>query len=213
MPLYDAENTRWPSATPCRRILIPLFIWERTEWEMPGNKHPAPLQSWQDGERGQLPSGQAQTPSPSTIPIKPHDKDMKPLSFPLCEQPSQPSSPTPEPLSANPHIWLSWNPAVPEQLITPTKGTEGLPKKPLPSRPAQWVDEDVHIGGWQCTCEFCTPVPRHTHQEELHMCVWLWYGWQWCFTGQGRLPQADCTSSPLLPIGFAPSPLCCIFPY
>lgn len=172
---------------------------------MTGNKHPAPLQSWQDGERGQFPSGQAQTPPPSTIPIKSHHKDMKTFSFPLCEQPSQPSSPTLELLYANPHIWQSWNPAV-QSSSSPHKRDRRTAKKPLLSRPAQWVHEDVHTKGWQCTCEFCTPVPRHTHQEELCMCVWLWYGWQWGFTGQGRPPQADCTSSPLLPTEFAPSP-------
>lgn len=167
---------------------------------MTGNKHPAPLQSWQDGERGQPPPGQAQIPSPSTIPIKSQHKGMTPLSFPLCEQPSQPSSPTPELLSADPH-----NPAVPKQLITPIKGTEGLPKKPCPPDQLNgWMRMFTQRGGNVHVRS--APLCPDKHTRRSCVFVWLWYGWQWGFTGHGRPPQADCTSSPHLHTGFASSP-------
>lgn len=171
---------------------------------MTGYKHPAPLQNWQDGERGQLPSGQAQTPSPSTIPMQSHHKGMKPLSFPLCEQPSQPSSPTPELLSANPqhpHIWLSWNPAVPEQLITPTEGTEGLPKKPCPPDQVNgWVRMftqrvgNVHMSS--------APLCPDIHTRRSCVCVYG-YGMDGSGVSQGRVdhPKQIAPSLPSYPLG------------
>lgn len=112
---------------------------------------------------------------------------MKPLSFPLSEQPSQPSSPTPELLSAIPHIWLSWNPAVPEQLNTLKEGTEGLPKKSCPPDQLNgWVRMftqragNVHVS----SAPLCPDI--HTRSS----CIRVYgYGMDGCGVSQGRAGQ------------------------
>lgn len=126
--------------------------------------------------------------------MKSHHKDMNPLSFPLCEQPSQPSSPISELLSANPHIWPSWNPAV-QSSSSPPFGRRTAKNPRPPDQLSGWMRMFTQRAG-NAHVSSAPLCQTYTPEEAVYVCMAMaWMAWG--FTGQGRPPQADCTSYPL----------------
>lgn len=174
----EEEMPLCAAAPPGKGTDPPLHLGMRTGWEVPGNKQSAPLWGWQDGERGQFPPGQAQTPSHSSVLTREWSHHRHEAFYCPCASSCPPIQrfQTLIPLCRSPRL-AELGPGCPGAAQPSHKKDSRTTKTPPPpdqlNGQVRMFTQIMFPKGWQWTREVCTPGPIHTYQEELHMYVRL----------------------------------------